>query len=398
MKKRPPALLVLCGRRRRRAVGPLGINAKSVTPTREVRLILQGSRAKRFALLATARKVMISGHEAQKLQFPAEIHRVCKCKWVPRHDLIGVHQDLAHQHAFFSQLVTCGSVWACPVCSAKVQERRREEIQKGMQWAYAQGLQCAMVTFTAPHQKSQHLADLLAMFGQALQKTRAGNPWKKVKEKINFQGLIRSLELTYGSNGWHVHTHEIWMISQHANMAELKEKVIERWLSACIKTGLVDPLKKRQIQDFLAHSVDIKPFVSSGEYLAKMDDSRHWGADRELAKSSTKQGKKSGIHPFGLLEIAAQFREGDGGIAAKLFREYVTEMTGKRQIFWTHGLKKRAGIDEKTDEELSEEQREKAVLLGDIPRDDWQLVREAGLQAHILELAEDKGWELFRSY
>ena len=143
----------------------------------------------------------------------------------------------------------------------------------------------------------------------------------------------------------------------------------------------------------MAHSVDIKPFVSSGEYLAKMDDSRHWGADRELAKKLNKTGqKKSGIHPFGLLEIAAQFREGDGGIAAKLFREYVTEMTGKRQIFWTHGLKKRAGIDEKTDEELSEEQREKAVLLGDIPRDDWQLVREAGLQAHILELAEDKGW------
>ncbi|WP_223932401.1 hypothetical protein, partial [Aeromonas caviae] len=36
-------------------------------------------------------------------------------------------------------------------------------------------------------------------------------------------------------------------------------------------------------------------------YLVKMDDSRHWGADRELAKASSKKGKKSGQHPFGLL-------------------------------------------------------------------------------------------------
>lgn len=36
--------------------------------------------------------------------------------------------------------------------------------------------------------------------------------FKKFKDGIGYEGLVRGLELTYGSNGWHPHTHELWVL------------------------------------------------------------------------------------------------------------------------------------------------------------------------------------------
>ncbi len=65
-----------------------------------------------------------------------------------------------HKKAFYTGLAVCGSVWSCPVCTAKIQERRRLEISKGMDKAYESGLKCVMVTLTFPHMSFQKLDDL----------------------------------------------------------------------------------------------------------------------------------------------------------------------------------------------------------------------------------------------
>lgn len=48
---------------------------------------------------------------------------------------------------------------------------------------------------------------------------------------------------------------------------------------------------------FYRHAVDVKGWCSTSDYLAKADDAKHWGADREMAKASTKQGRAKGMHP-----------------------------------------------------------------------------------------------------
>lgn len=377
---------------------PLGNNTKSVTPPEEGRLSPEmkrrENRAKRYEYQSIARKLLMA--EAVKYEcrdgYAANYHRTCKCNYIPV-GLATIHKGKEHGTAFFGGIAQCGSVWTCPVCAAKIQERRREEIAKGINWAYAQGYKCILVTLTFPHRGWHKLEDLLEQQAKALNKLRAGNPWKRIKEGMGFEGLIRSLELTHGENGWHPHTHELWMVDNDADAEWVKEKTLERWTKACIKAGFLDPSNEEQMKAFAERSVDVVDRVSCSAYLAKQDDTRIWGVDRELAKSSTKVGRKSGRHPFSLLDTATPDNR-DG----QLFLEYALAMHGKRQIFWSHGLKERVGMKDKTDEDLVEEQREEADILAAMSMDQWRTVIKEDARTEILDIAEVHGYEGLRSW
>jgi hypothetical protein len=382
---------------------PLGTYAKSIDPptpefkkgtiggpdrAEDTKKIIQANRSERYFLLNSARYLLINAGKNAGLKHPANYHRTAKCKHVRHGDAVGVHLAPEYKSAFYSGLVTCGSVWACPVCTAKVQERRREEIAKGIDWAYKSDIQPMLVTLTFPHYAWQKLSKLLSQQKTALALLRSGAPWKRFIEREKYQGLIRSLELTHGQNGWHLHTHELWFVAKDSDPEKVKATVLDRWKSACSRSGLLDLGNSAQVSAFEDHAVDVKGNCSASDYLAKMDDSKHWGVDRELAKSTSKAGKASGKHPFGLL---AEYANRDIR-AGRLFLAYVLAMKGKRQIFWTHGLKKRVGIGEVSDEVLAEQEQEKADALGMLDDEDWETVRSSGARAQVLDAAETGGW------
>lgn len=365
---------------------PLGTYTESSDPPPAVLDRRRSNRAQRYELLATARDLLRSLGRALDLEHPSDYHRTAKCSHTPISD-VAVLRSKDHGSAFYKGLAICGNVWACPVCAAKVQERRRAEIAAGFDWAYSQGLQPLMVTLTFPHRAWNDLCDLVLQQREALKLFRAGAPWKRLVASTGYQGLIRGLEIMHGRNGWHPHTHEIWFCSSAVEAAALQISITKQWASACMRAGL---LKADQLEAFEAHAVDVKGWCSTSDYLAKADDSKHWGADREMSKASTKAGKLKGVHPFGLLAAAA----GGDRRSAKLFLEFVMTMraTRSRQLFWSPGLKARAGLKEKSDESLAEEQADEADLLGQLEVGDWQRVRHYRKRAQLLDAAEVGGW------
>lgn len=361
----------------------LGNNTKSITPPSDEREIVRGKRAERYRIQGIARLLFGREGKRENLEFPFNYHRTAKCLHT-RIGEVSVNLSKEHKKAFYGGLSVCGSVWSCPVCVAKIQERRRMEISVGMDKAYQDGMKCIMVTLTFPHMAFQKLDDLIERQANALQKMRAGNPWKRVKERAGYHGLIRSLELTFGENGWHPHTHEIWIVDKNCDVEWLEERILSRWESACVRAGL---LSEDKLKVFREHAVDVKDNASNSDYLAKQDDSRHWGADREVAKASTKSGKKKGVHPF---QFLSDFEFGDED-AGRRWIEYSSVMKGKRQIFWSRGLKKWAELDEKTDEELAVEQSDKADVLGLLTSREWSIILKNDARATVLDLAEEGG-------
>jgi len=71
-----------------------------------------------------------------------------------------------------------------------------------------------------------------------------------------------------------------------------------------------------------------------------------------------------------------------------LFREYAEAFKGKRQLFWSRGLKAFFNIEQKSDKELLEEQIEEAKEIITIHYADWLNVVKHKAQAYILSLAE----------
>lgn len=349
-------------------------------------------RADRYRLQLSSRVLFLaeyrSNHNGASV-IPIEdynkMNRVVKCTRTKVDFEVSVHKSEDSGKCFYSGLAVCGSVWCCPVCSAKIQERRREEIAQGMEWAYSNEKTCLMLTLTMPHYRHQSCSELLENQKNALTYFRKSGEWSRKMKEFGFEGLIRSLEVTYGQNGWHPHTHEIWILDKNFNRVEFMNLIKKRWELSCKKFDLIPRGKTRAFRE---HAVDVHFDASSSDYLAKQDDESnlsYWGADREVAKGMSKKSK--GLHPFQLLDAFSRGDLSKGG----LFLEYAKAFKGKRQIFWSHKLKDKIGLNDKTDQDIVDEKEEKAYVLSTLNTHAWQVVLDQDARAEILTIAENEG-------
>lgn len=328
----------------------------------------------RYALHGSIRRHLIgAAAKSHPGHHPGNVYRTAACTWVAI-DGVTMVRPADRETYHYKGLATCGSVWVCPLCAAKIQERRRQEVLQAVVIKEQQGLGAVMLSLTFPHNSTQALALLLDLQQQALKSLRESRGYKSLMKQIGSSGRIRALEVTHGANGWHPHTHELLFVKPGTSSERLEDRLAELWLGACRRVGLFDPKKTREA-DFLRYSVDVQEADDAvGEYLAKIDQAAKWNVSHELTKSSSKQGRRSGQHPFRL----AMERS-----TSALFLEYVDAMKGARQLVWSRGLKSEVGIDDKTDQELAQEETSRAIDSIDISRPAWRVV-----------LGNDARWEM----
>ncbi len=325
------------------------------------------ARFERFALQSAVRKLLPQS-------------RTAKCLRVRKggSDILVV-QSKEHKTCSYKGLQTCGSVWACPVCAAKISERRRVELRAAIDRHLANGGGVYLLTLTNPHHFGDQLAELLAGQAKALYYFNSDRASRKVFAGMECIGQVRALEVTQGrlrrvNNGWHPHYHVILFAAAGLDLAACQLDLAQRWISACTKAGLKPPS--------VEHGLKLDPGQFAADYAAK------WGLDHEMTKGHIKKAK-DGESPFDLLR--AYLADCDKQAGA-LFREFAETFKGKRQLHWSKGLKKRFEIGEITDEELANQQDDKAVLLGTITVSQWRYVLKKEARSLVLELAE-QGWE-----
>lgn len=373
----------------------LGNTAKSNSAsTAEAEDKARSKRLQRYEGLAVARYWLY--RHMQRVdpdRNPGDVYRTHDCRFVRRQRHVEVKLSSGTNVAHYAGLATCGSVWACPLCAAVIQQRRRAELTRLITWAYDQGYSPCMVTFTAPHTAFDSLSGLRDAMQDSFRRLRCARPWVRFKEQFGFGGLVRSSEVTHGENGWHPHTHEIWLVKPMTEyeQGEFVDTIKERWKKVCIASGLLDPSDRRKGFHFGIHAVDVRFNVSDSDYLAKQDASRAWGVDHEIASQASKGAK--GRHPHDFL---MKREKGD----SLRYLEYIHAMKGKSQLFWSKGLKVAVGIDELEDEDIARDETpvdEVSTVLAALSPEQWSLVRKTHSRAQLLTAAEIGGMDAVRA-
>ena len=383
-----------------RAVGPLGTVTKTSSPeaqrgspggdnplydpeTGEIfnhqggRLVPtpQEARANRWALKSVVNSILPGSRTSACMRLRAP---------VPGGSLADIEiMKGIHQKAFYQGLYVCARVWHCPVCAAKISERRRVELKAALHEAGARGMRAHFVTLTVPHGVGDNLQELLGRLSDALKRLSCGK--HAIKGTIErdlpgevLHGYIRALEVTHGQNGFHPHFHLILFTSKGVDPLFLEGAYRAAWQRACRLAGLPVPSWE--------HGVTVQDGSKAGEYASK------WGLEDEMTKAHMKQTRRKGATPWGLLRAVLDGDDPDypPERATALFRVYAEAFAGRRQLYWSNGLRLLLQIsNELSDEELANKaEDEQASVLATLTSVQWKAIRRFRQEAHILTVAE----------
>ena len=311
-------------------------------------------KLQRFQREATSSKWLIA-HERTKAGLAAHANgvkatspewvrppRPARCHW--RASLaVGVELTKSGDHAYFSGVESCGSIWACPTCAAKKRAERANELKTAYQAIQADpdlhpGL---FLTFTLRHNNTIALQTLLATIQKAYAQMRSTRAWRDLMERLGHVGIIRATEVTYSkANGWHPHFH-CWLITDgrisNKALQAADAEITEMWVSAVTKATAGKAMVPNQ-----ERGCHISRVTSQGVagYIAKTQESKtnsRTSIAYEMVRADLKTTRASNsVMPFEMLDP-------DSTMAAQ-WCEYVEATKGRRASAWSRGLKQRLGI------------------------------------------------------
>lgn len=300
--------------------------------------------------------------------------RVSHCRYVARADQVGLEK--AGERARFDGLKSCNSVWCCPLCSARISAKRRDELNELLSGARSQGLAVVMLTLTASHKRGMNLPAWLEAFKDAKRRFRQRREWRALKSI--FVGSVTATEVTHSAaNSFHPHVHELLVLNCSADDAlQLVEGLRDAWLASLHGQGLSGN----------DHAFQVQPASAAGEYVGK------FGAAEELALSGAKSGRQGSRTPWQLLADAGDAENSAACQDAAIWAEFAAAFRGRRQLVWSPGLKLRFGIAEVSDDEVPD------ALPQEIPEllrvwpgssDSWRFARRRSVA--LLHAAESGG-------
>lgn len=237
-----------------------------------------------------------------------------------------------------------------------------------------------MVTLTMRHRRGQRLADLWDALSYAWGRVTSGRAWvndcetfgaviprkiktgKKAGQIDNSPriGFARVVETTHGKKGWHVHVHALLFVKADVSasgLAALADSMYGRWAVALVERGLTSPVPE--------HGVDVRVVTDGdGGALGRYFSKNVFTADKagfEIAGGGNKIAHRGNRTPFQIL--ADILAVGDADDLA-IWHEWEEASHNRRQLTWSAGLREFLALaDEKTDEEIAEEELGGDVVL-----------------------------------
>jgi len=128
-----------------------------------------------------------------------------------------------------SGVLSCGSVWACPVCSQRICSHRADELQSAIRYWKTKPI--SMLTLTVRHGLGDNLKQIRAGLSRAWRRMLQGRRAKKWRALFHVKHNVRALEVTHGDNGFHPHLHILLFQDAEADATAL-DWIREEWSRA----------------------------------------------------------------------------------------------------------------------------------------------------------------------
>ncbi|MYS37219.1 hypothetical protein, partial [Streptomyces sp. SID4920] len=225
------------------------------------------------------------------------------------------------------------------------------------------------------------------------------------RDRWGIVGTTRTIEITWGANGWHSHAHVLLWTEDPATDAHaehIEEELFARWAKRCKAVGLPTPARgeiRKKDGKRIGKGVDVTAATREqagalGRYVVKLQEGGSLAMEMTRTDLKVTRGQKGKT----ALELAAYAAAGNEQ-AVDLWHEFEFATRGVQCLTWSQGLRERLAdlieLDEREDDEIPEEEvaatPEQPSLL--IARDAWwkAVVPVYGARADILHAAEVGG-------
>lgn len=316
--------------------------------------------------------------------------------------------------AGFGGVATCGSCWVCPVCSAKIAARRALEVAQAVRWAEDQGGCAVMATFTVQHVLGDPLQKCWDAVAAGWTRVWSGRAARRFRERYGLLGWVRVVEVMRGDDhGWHVHVHALLLLDRPVSIDTAEAiggELYGRWSAGVGKAGMTCIRRDWKGRD-VGVSVVLAERDGSGSDLGDYFVKATYRAPTEalalemthgLHTKSNRGGDVRRRSPMKILqdlvgmldpstgELLGQYDpEAFAGDLA-LWHEYERVSKGRRQLTWSRGLKDAIGVEDRTDEEIAEEEIE-GETFALLPPETWRKIRRRAYL--LLDAVENFGRE-----
>jgi len=285
------------------------------------------ARARRLGRYARRCKVREAGAERAGALGSWESvswRRQCSCGFAMGDD-VGIAWSTSTGSCYPVGVSTCGSVWACVVCTAKIRTVRTRDVEHLAAWHASRGGSLIMLTLTVPHSSADPLLTLLDGLVGSYRALQQSAWWRSLR--ASWSGSVRTLEVTHGfadestSNGWHPHLHVLLLVdaSDAARLvAYLDAELPARWANSVVaRLG-------EHHRPSVGHGIDVRNIgASAARYVTKIA--------LEVTRSDLKSGSRQ---PWSFID------DGDW----EHWSEYCAAMKGKRAVQWSRGLRDACGL------------------------------------------------------
>jgi hypothetical protein len=345
-------------------------------------LDLQDARSKRFRLL-------------DRLQGVTSLDRLSHCRRHPHGQAEFVGIVSRDGVSSYDGLQTCGSVWSCPVDSAKVRHQRTLDLARVVLDHLDAGGGLAFPTMTLAHRSADPLADTLGHVMAGWRYVTGHRRYRELRAELGIEHVCKSVEVTHGLNGWHPHIHALMFSREplgRKGIERLRETLWDLWSAYAAAHDLRLLVEHRAVVVKGVAMTSDAGVAALAEYLFKVQDG--YGIAAEIVRADLKSGRaKRSRVPFQIAESATRPGVAGAGKSRRdldLWLEYETATKGRRVMDWTKGSAAALGLDDLPDDVVAA-RADDGDLVYDLTPYEWSLVVRYRRRGHVLNVADSAG-------